>query len=597
MTSMLTPRRILLAVAIIAALLLLRECMKNRDSSSSANNQVNIRYDAAATNLNPYLTAQGADIYTCARIFQSLGDLDPKTLEMIPVMVKAIPQVRTVEEGVHQGELAYDFEILPGAVWDNGSPITGNDVAFTLKLIFHPLLPTKAYLGYFKDLSGIDIDSTNPRNFTVYFKQYYILALESMCQIAILPSYNYDPENRLTKSPIAAFLDSTKLKSFEINPEMIAFADDFQKPKFANDPNRIVGSGPYRMENMNEQGVILIKKENWWGDKYADEYTFLGAYPNKLIYKVVKDENVVENMIKSGELDIIAGSLSPGKFLEMKEIDSLKTKYNFELLPALQYNRWILNLAKPYLQDVRVRQALAHIVDYDHLIKKIRLNLAVRTASPILPTKKYYAKDIEFYDFNIQKAKDLLAEAGWTDSDGDGIVDKTIDGKKVKFVLEILAPNTRANQQYGESITETARLAGIEINALTTDLPEIGAKTRSGDFDSAFLGAALFPGLSELSQRYHSRYVAPAGDNRSRYINPKLDQLLDSIRGESNEAKRNLLYIEAQKILHEDLPEIFLFSPVQFIITSKKFDPVTTANRPGYYEHLFKLKKDQLLEN
>ena len=109
------------------------------------------------------------------------------------------------------------------------------------------------------------------------------------------------------------------------------------------------------------------------------------------------------------------------------------------------------------------------------------------------------------------------------------------NGQSVKLVIEVLVPPIHTNQQYAESVTETARLAGIEIKTVTTDLAAIGPKTKSGDYETAFLGAVLFPGLTELSQRYHSKYVAPAGDNRSRYVNPKLDKLLEQIAAEPDE--------------------------------------------------------------
>lgn len=592
-SSLFTPRRILTGVAIIALLFLLRQCFITRQHAATFTDQVNIRNDAAAGNLNPFLTTLGADMYACARIFSTFGDVDPQSLELVPTLIKEIPQARKVLDGPHAGELAYDFEIIPEAVWDNGTPVTGNDMAFTMKIIFHPLVPSKAFLSYFKDMGGIDIDAANPKKFTVYFKQYYILALEAMCQTPIMPAYHYDANNRLSNTPIADFLDSVKLKSFQQDPGMMAFADEYQQAKFANDPKGIVGSGPYRMETMNDQGLILVKKENYWGDKVADKRPLLAAYPKRLVYKVVKDENVLENMMKNGELDIIASSLSAGKYIEMKAKDSLAARYNFGMLPATSYSRWLLNLNKPILQDIRVRKALAHIIDYDHFIKNIRMNLAVRTVGPILPNKIYYAKDLAFYDFNIEKAKALLAEAGWSDSNGDGILDKTEAGKNVKLVIEVMVPPIKANQQYAESVTETARLAGIEIKTVLTDISEITPKTKAGDYETAFISAALSSGLTEMSQRYHSRYLAPKGDNRSRYINPKLDDILDRISAEPDEAARNKLYIEAQKILYEDLPEIFLFVPQQPIVTAKKFDGVVTANRPGYYEQLFKLKKSE----
>jgi ABC-type transport system substrate-binding protein len=589
-TRIFTPQRVLIAVGVIVLLLLLRNCFNAGGGAGNAPDQVNIRYDAAPTNLNPFLTTQGTDIYTSARIFQSFGDLNPKTLELEPTIITKIPQARQVTSGTHAGELAYDFEFLPEAVWDNGTPITGNDVAFTLKIVFHPLLPVKSFLPYYKDFSGIDVDATNPKKFTVYFRKYYFLALESVCQTPVMPQYHYDAQNLLTQTPMADFLDTAKLSAMTKDPKMAAFYESFKQPKFANDPNGVVGSGPYRLETMNDQGTILVKKENWWGDKLADKIPNLAAYPKRLVYKVVKDENVVENMLKNEELDIVAGSFSGSRFLQMKEKDSLKTKYNFDLLPALQYNRWVFNLTDPKLKDVKVRRALAHVVDYEHFIKNIRSGLAMRTTSPVLPAKSYYAKDLPLYHLDIEKAKSLLAEAGWSDSDGDGYVDKMENGQRVKFLLEIMVTPIRTNQQYAESLTETCRLAGIELKTVVIDIAEIIAKTKAGEFQSTLIAAALFPGLTELSQRYHSSSLSPVGDNRSRYVNLKLDSLLDKISGEEDATKRNVFYLEAQKIIYDDLPEIFLFAPSQTIITASKFDVAITPNRPGYYEHWFKKK-------
>lgn len=588
--SFFTPKRLLFALGIVAGIFLFRFCSQQIGDNGNNPEEVNIRQDAAAVIMNPFLTQLGVNIYICARIFQGMCDLDPKSLELKPVLIKAIPQSRVVKDGPHQGELAYDFEILPEAQWDNGTPVTGKDLEFSFKIIFNPLLPTKAFTSYYEDMSGMEVDPANPKKFTIYFKKYYILTMEALTQFPILPSYNYDPNQRLAQVPLADLMDTSKVAKYLNDPGMKAFADEFQQPKFANDPNFVTGSGPYRLQTANDQGTILVKKENWWGDKLAEQIPLLGAYPKRLVYKVVKDENVIENMLKNGELDIVAGSLSPSKFMEMKQKDSLATNYNFDVMKPIQYNRWLINTTKPILKDLRVRKAMAHIVDYDHLIKNIRSGLGARVVSNILPSKRYYAKDIVPYDFNIQKAKDLLAEAGWADSDGDGYLDKMMDGKKTKLVIELLVTSIKSSQLYAESITETARLAGIEIKSVPTDLTEVTPKTKIGDYETAFIATAFFPGLTEMRQRYHSKSLAPAGDNRSLFVNPKLDSLIELIAAEENEAKRDQLYIQAQQILHEELPEVFLFTPDQPIITSKKFEAVLTDNRPGYYEQLFRLK-------
>ncbi|MBL7827196.1 MAG: hypothetical protein JNJ57_11225, partial [Saprospiraceae bacterium] len=535
-SSFLTPRRILIGIAVVALLLIVRFCTQN--SGPEGPSELSIRYEAAPSKINPFLSLVFADIYPCARIFQTMGDLDPATLTLVPIIIKQVPQVYEVTDGPHKGELAADVEIIPEAAWDNGTPVTAKDIEFSLKLVFHPLIPSKAYLSYFDNISEFKIDPANPKKFTIYYKDYYFMAVEGLLLFPIMPAYNYDPGNKMTNVPLADFLDSTKLKAFTTDPNMKAFADEFQQPKFLNDPNFVTGSGPYRIETINDQGLILVKKENWWGDKVAERVPLLAAYPNKIIYKVVKDENVVFNMLKNEQLDIVAGSFSPAKYFECKNNDSIAAKYDFEVKPPMQYNRWLFNMTKPVIKELAVRKALAHIVDYDKAIANIRLGLAERTVSNILPSKPYYNKDIVPYDFNIKKAQDLLAAAGWADANNDGILDKVIDGQSTRLSIELLVTNVNTSRQYAEMVTEAARQAGIEIKSVSIDLTELNPKTRNGDYQTAFLGATLFPGSTEMAQRYHSNSLAPAGDNRSQLINPALDSLIDLISSERDEVKR-----------------------------------------------------------
>jgi peptide/nickel transport system substrate-binding protein len=98
-------------------------------------------------------------------------------------------------------------------------------------------------------------------------------------------------------------------------------------------------------------------------------------------------------------------------------------------------------------------------------------------------------------------------------------------------------------------------------------------------------------GLTDLYQVFHSRNLAPAGDNRYRVANPALDKLIDEIRSTPDEAARNALYIKAQQLFVELMPEITLCVPQVRVIVSKRFDHALTDNRPGYYVPFFALKK------
>jgi peptide/nickel transport system substrate-binding protein len=589
-------RRLWLVAPVLFALFF--SACKNEPKTQSGSTQdlsnftVNVRMEAAATTLNPYMPSPGYSRYVQQRIFQTLGELDPNTLEIKPVLIKTIPTLREVNEGAYKGMLAYEFEILDEAKWDNGSPVTGKDVEFTLKIIMHPGLPTEVYRGYFEYLKGLEVDAANPKKFTAYFSQYYMLMLESMCGVPIMPTYNYDPNNALTNIPLADFLDKTKSAELAKTPAAQAFAATFQEPKFINDKNFVSGSGPYRLESTDgDQGAILIKKENWWGDAATAKNPMLATYPAKLVYKIVNDEAAVENLLKTDALDL-AVQVSPAKFLAMKQDPALSAKYDFQTFGATQYNRWAFNLRNPKLQDKRVRQALAHVVDYDYLINNVNQGLAQRIVGPINPAKTFYAKDLPLYDFNIEKAKTLLAEAGWTDTDGNGVVDKMLNGRKTELTLDLLAlTKAKVNELIAQSIQESAQRAGVKINIAAVDIDKLQAATKLGKFETAMYGAALHPGLPELYQTLHSASLAPRGDNRTGF--KAADEVIAAIRTTKDEATRNALYVKAQEIIHDEVPEIYLYAPLQRIVVANKFDYVITANRPGYYEQMFKLKTQQ----
>lgn len=594
MNKFFSLRRVLAIAALLLGLLLLYPIFFSTPALRSPE-EVSVRLDAAPNNLNPFLNGGHApSTYIARQTFQTLGDLDPKTLEMTPMLVQRIPAVRIVEDGPRKGEYVYDFEIQKDAVWDNGSPVTGEDVAFTLKLIFHPGLPLGNYQGYLRHLSAVEVDPVNPRKFSIYFRSYYMLALETICSIAIYQASHYDAASRLKNVPLSDFLDTAKTSILAADVNVKAFVEEISQPKFANDPNAISGSGPYRLERMNDQGAIMVKKENWWGDKLADKFPSLRAYPKKLVYKVVKDDPTLENMVKNGELDLVGGAINPAQFLEMKASDSLAAKFDFLTLGYTQYNRWVLNHRNPILADVEVRKALRHIVDYDYMVNQVQRGMAIRIASPMPPNRPYYAKNLPLPDYNITRAREILTNAGWADTDGDGILDKVINGKKQALSIRLMAALTiKTNELIANSLKESARQAGIEIVVIGADLAVMSADTRSGNYDSALLGVALFPGLVEFYQRFHSKSLAPAGDNRAGYVSERADKLIEAIRTEPDVAKRNALYLEVQQVLYDEIPEIIMFAPLQRIIISKKFEPgVETENRPGYNEHFARLRQE-----
>ncbi|HMX38763.1 MAG TPA: ABC transporter substrate-binding protein [Saprospiraceae bacterium] len=582
-------RLALLAATLIAAFFLLRTCSGCQGGTSTQPFTLNVRMEAPATVLNPYMPATGYSNFVAMRIFQSLGDFDPITLDLKPLLVKRIPEARTVTEGPHQGQLAYDFEVNELATWDNGSPVTARDVEFSLKLIFHPGLPTLRWRGFFEYVESIEFDPANPRKFTVFLKQYYMLGLESLCQFPIYPAYHYDAQGHLANIPLTDFLNPAKAAELSKNPTAMAFADEFQQPKYKNDPAWVVGSGPYRLETMSgEQGLTLLKKQNWWGDKASEQYPLLAAYPARINYQVVLEEPAIENMLRNEQLDL-AVDMSPVNFRRLEKDPDLSAKYDFLTNWTTRYNRWVFNMTNPKLKDQRVRQALAYLVNYNDLVQNIQLGLAQRMIGPINPRKGYYNKSLKPYDYNVEEAKRLLAEAGWTDSNNDGTVDKEIDGKRVELTLDMLTtPASKVAEMVGNSIAQSASVGGVKINIVPLSIKELGDLTRGGKFETAIFASAQHSGWADMFQNYHSGSLASlGGDNRNFFADSTFDQAVVKIRTTPDTSARYAPYMEAQRILHEMLPEVVLYTSDYRYIVAKKYRYLLTPNRPGYQEQMF----------
>lgn len=572
------------------ALILLIACNACKNDPPVDTSVVNVRLPAAATLLNPLISTNAYSNRVAGRIFQTLGYLDPNTYEMKPLLAKTIPETRMVTDGPYKGCSAYDFEIHEKAMWDDGSPVTAQDVIFTVKLVLLPGMDSP-YHDYYDPMRSIEADPANPKKFTIYYKEYYMLSLATICQTPIYPAYHYDANKVLASTTLADLTNPAKLAELAKNPAIAGFIQTFKDKKYATGKDFVRGSGPYRLEYTDaNQGAVLIKKDNWWGEGLASENPLLGAYPAKLEYKIVKEDPAVENMVRNSTLDLV-DLIAPENFLRLRNDAQVQKNYEFKTMPVDYITKWMLNNRSPKLSDVRVRQALAQLVDYDFIINTALQGMGQRTVGLVPPFKTYYAKNIAPYQLNPQKASELLAAAGWKDTDGDGVVDKVIGGTKVQLTLNLLAPTSlKVGEMVANNIKETAKRGGIAINVIPSDLPKIRKDANEGNYETAIWGQGLFPGWVEAHQTHHSSNLAPSGGNTSRFVNARADSLMIAIRSTPDTSLRKQYYIQLQEVMHEQVPEIFLYNNIQRYISSKKYNHIVSGNRDGY-EHLSQPQK------
>jgi peptide/nickel transport system substrate-binding protein len=328
--------------------------------------------------------------------------------------------------------LKYTAEIREEAVWDNGTPITAKDIAFSIKLYKAPVISNEQNRPYFELISDVVMYPENPRKFTIVCNKKYILAKSVAGSFAVIPQYIYDPKNLMDKFSIKDI--NEKFAEVQEDATMKEFATEYNSEKFQRDSGYIVGSGPYAFDQwVTGQKIVLKKKKNWWGEKFNNEYSYQ-ANPDKLVYTTIKDQTAALTALKGKHLDVMYGIKSKDFVEQLQPSEEVKKNFNLATPLSMAYTYFGINMRNPKFEDVRTRQALAHLSDVEKIIKVIGYGLGERVNGPVNPYKKGAFNDtITPYDFNVAKAKTLLAEAGWKDTNGDGTLDKKLNGQQTEF--------------------------------------------------------------------------------------------------------------------------------------------------------------------
>ncbi len=555
------------------------------DYSKKSTNEVTIHELSDAEMLNPINVNDNAGRCIVKNIYQSLLDFDFTTLELIPILAESRPLI----EKTPDGGMTLTYRIRPEAKWDNGKQITAKDVEFTLKVIKNPKVnnqPNKPFYEFINDIQFYDDD---PLKFTLISKTVYILAEPSSGDYGILPSYVYDPKGLMEKFTIKQ-LSSTD-SSLVNDPNINAFAKDFNSPKRSREKEFISGSGAYNFsEWATGQRIVLTKKQNWWGDKLAGKNCYYDAYPDKLIYQTVNDQTSALVSLKAGNLDVMR-SIKPKDFVDLPNSAKFQENFNTATPMMLAYNYFGINTALKKFSDKKVRVALAHLCDVDKMIKVCMYDLAERVVGPVHPSmKKSYNNAIIPYDFSIEKAKQLLEEAGWKDTDGNGLIDKVIDGKKTDFTINFTVNSGNdIRKQMALLFQEEARKAGIEVNVSQQDWSVYLNNQKKHNFEMFFGGWVNSPIPNDFKQVFHTESILNEGSNYVSFGNSKTDALIDSIKVELDEDKRAVLDKRLQQILHDEVPYIFICAPTERIAINKKFaNAKASVMRPGYWEAGFK---------
>jgi peptide/nickel transport system substrate-binding protein len=310
-----------------------------------------------------------------------------------------------------------------------------------------------------------------------------------------------------------------------------------------------VGTGPYKFKEWKSgEKVVLVSNTDY----------FEGRPPiSRIVYRVIPSQATIFLELKAQGVDLAV--LTAIQFTRQTEYPAFRKAYQKFRTPGRSYEFLAFNLRDPRFADHRVRQAFAHAVNKKEIIEGVVLGMAREVWGPVRPNTWAYTDKVKRYAFDLARARALLAEAGWKDRDGDGVIEDA-NGRPFAFTIRTNQGNDE-RKRAAEMVQEQLKQVGIKVDIHVVEWAAfIKEFVKPRKFEVLMLG--LGGGGSDPDQYviWHSSQTGPDQMNRTGYANPEVDRLLEQGKASCHQKDRLPHYIRIQEILAEDLPMIFLYS-------------------------------------
>ncbi len=521
--------------------------------------------------LHPLNSASLNTSYVFESIHKTLLKVDLESLELIPEIAKNLP--------VQLDSTNFRYIIKKGPVWDDGSPVTAEDVRFTLLLALCPLnnAPQKRLtLAEFVD--SVRVESSNEIQYSTQFQ--FAGSNHIWSDLPLLSKSFYDPQNVLDKLTFA----QCKEKDFEFSQEVRDWFLNFNSRKYSHNPEYICGLGGYKVTHWEEgQFITLEKKENWWGDSSTSVYN--KTNPDAIHFKVISDEQTTTAAILNKEIDV-AYSLSSAQAHDLSKNENFKYSFHLNKVDIFGFTFLAINsrpsaTGNPVLSDPKVRLAMSYSTPYDAILETI-YNMGTRQASIVNPKRKYYHDKLPMPKLDLTRADSILTSSGWIDSNGDGIRENKINGKMVDLRFDIGFADNPSFRSIAELISMSFLEVGIATELKAIEANAMFPKLLSQEFDVFITSLTGDGGFEDLSPILHTDAWKHKGFNFTGFGDSITDQLLNNIKKTFDEPGRNQLYRDLQEKFNEQNTFIVLFATQRKIAVSNKFNnPSCFAQRPS----------------
>lgn len=430
------------------------------------------------------------------------------------------------------------FKLKPNLKWADGKPLTSADVLFTWKLV----TDEKTRSPYASDYQLVKKAAVpDALTFSVTYDQAYAPALDSWAGLQILPKHLLENQ-------------------------------DIHTTAFARNP---VGSHYYKLDSWTHGENLKLSR---------NPTSVLGtAKIDKLVTRIIPDNSAQFLELMADNIDLMV--LDPIKYSRIIPArPELQKKLALYKELGNSYTYLGFNLKHKPFDDIRVRKAINYAIDKQEIIDGVYLGLGINIASPYKPGTRWSNPDLQPYSYDPNKAKALLKEAGFVDSDGDGILEH--DGKPFSF--EIITNQNKEREKSAVLIQRRLKDIGIDVQIRAIEWASfISRFIKTGDFDAVVLGWGLGLDPDQFSI-WHSSQNQPGQFNFIGYNNPQIDKLLEQGRLEMDVDKRMKIYHEFAKVLLEDSPIIYLSAGYGLSAIHKRVKGIDSPAPPagiGYNSH------------
>ena len=512
-------------------------------------------FEAQPAKLVPYIQSDVYGTRVLDRVCEGLGSFDPKTLKMVGVLADAWQ--------IDPDGLWIRAHINPRARFSDGAPVTAEDVRWTnLDFIGNPLIEaerTRSTQDNLKDVKVID-----DRTVEFLFKEPFFTNVLIAFGNPVLPKHWY-----------------SKFEPSQLNQAT----------------GLLMGSGQFKLERLPSgpedlgvqwtpgTDVVLVRNEQYWATKPSLE---------RIRFKTVSDELARLVAFRNGEGDLITPSSpqfnkvtreEPGfedKAFALKWVN-MRCGYSFI---AWQCGPRAGKDPTPFA-DVRVRRAMTHLLDRERMITDIWDGIGIVSKGPMNPESPASDPATKPLAYDPEKGKALLAEAGWQDRNGDGILEDA-GGKKFTFEYTYASGGEIA-ERLARFVKDSYARAGIDVVTRPVEWSRYQEILKLRDFDAITLAWGANAPESDPRQIYHSESMREGGDNFVQWKNADADALIEKGRRTMDESERMLVWRQLEEVIAADQPYTFVRVSPWLRFVSRDFGNVNTYRTGLQPEEFFRV--------